>query len=127
MNVKSAYFLVFFLATLPINGCPFIITNDGQEMVFIVDPHGKNAIFLEPGKTETINPERTGIWKYLANEQLDIYVPYNKSKQFYQRYQIGKHVCKEEGNKLNFSDIERFAQEPHNPFSIKAFNGKSKQ
>jgi hypothetical protein len=126
--MQSTYYFGLIVCTfLKIHGCPFIITNDSKQPVFITDPHSKFAVYIEPGKVKTINPEVEGLKKYFYNEQLNIYVPHGQAGDFYQRYQIGKHICKEEGNKLTFTEIEKLVDDPKNPFSIKRFEFEKKK
>lgn len=124
--MKFSYLLFLIGIISPLYSCPFIITNDSKEPLIITDPHAKFAVYIEPTHTKTINPEVAGIWKYFYNEQLNIYVPRDQQGNFFQEYQIGKHICKEEGNKLTFSHIKELAKDPNNPFGIQHFVFKEK-
>jgi len=124
-----------FLLVLPSFGatkmvaCPMTIKNDGTSQIVIVDPNGTQAIRLQPGSSQIIDPAITSFpQKYLKwlgyKEILNFYVE-NKDKPntFYLKYQMTEHYCAE-SETFTLSDIIKFIDNPTDRFSVKQFEKK---
>lgn len=101
--------LLCLLTTHVIFSCPFIINNDTNTTILIVDSYNKQALCLNSGSTAEIDPSISGWYYYFYHEKLDIYVPQEDNPDlFYRRYQLTEKYCVAEKTKLTVSNIIQF-------------------
>ncbi len=112
---------IMILTSSLVTTCPFYITNDSDKPIFVVNPHGSQAIFIEPNKMQEIDPTITDKtwwtpWKYLTNETLNFYVSSEQnSSNFILKYQMTEKYCDEyyrTTNQLTLSQIKEFINKP---------------
>ncbi len=102
--------------------CPFIIKNDTNTKIVIVDPHNKQALYINPGNEAVIDPTVSGWQYYFYHEKLDIYLPQkDNSDLFYRRYQLVEKYCTTEKTKLTLRDIVQFIDKPTDRFTTSQF------
>ena len=102
--------LIMFNSVL---ACPFVINNDSDTEIFIVDPYNKQALHINPGSEAEIDPSVYGWQYYFYNEKLDVYVPREDEQgAFYRRYQLVEKYCMVEKTKLTMSDIAQLVKKP---------------
>jgi len=106
--------------------CPFIINNDTETEILVVDPYNKQALYINPGNEAEIDPSIAGWHYYFYHEKLDIYVPQKDNLDvFYRRYQLVEKYCTAEKTKLTLSNIIQLVNKPTDRFTTSEFNPHS--
>jgi len=119
----SGVLLFLLLMIKNIFACPFVINNDTQTEILVVDPYNKQALYINSGDEAEIDPSISGWQYYLYHEKLDIYVPQEDNPDlFYRRYQLMEKYCTTEKTKLTLSDITQFINKPTDRFTTSQFN-----
>ena len=119
---RFAALLLLLILSKGIVACPFIITNDTDTVVLIVDPFNHQALYLTPDSTAEIDPSIPGWQYYFYHEKLDIYVSRKDNPDlFYRRYQLVEKYCTTDKTKLTLSTIIQFVNQPSDRFSVSEF------
>jgi len=121
---KIIFFVIistlFFGSLLP---CPFFITNDTEKAIIVTD-YGKQAVYIQPNETKTIDPTLKGwIAPYIFNEKLNFFVE-NKPGEFYLKYQLTEYYCVEdwkEKNQFTLSQIKKLIDNPTQRLKVDEF------
>ena len=125
MKIYYRLGLLLLLLSLLVKGsfaCPFIITNDSSSELIIVDPYNKQAVHINPGDKQEIDPSISGWQYYFYREKLDIYVPrHDKPYLFYRHYQLVEKYCAQDKTELSLSGITEFIKKPTDRFDTSEF------
>ncbi len=122
---KALQCIVLMLAITTHNNfaCTFIITNNTDVEVLIVDPFNNQALKLDPTNTGEIDPSIHGWQYYVYSEKLDIYAPKkDTSHAFYRKYQLTEKYCTDDKTSLTLEDIIHFAEKPTDRFTVVTFS-----
>ncbi len=124
MQSWSQFSILLFFSILFQNSftCPFVLNNDTKTAILVVDPHNKQAVYINPGHKAEIDPSIFG-WKYyFYHEKLDIYMT-NQDNQhlFYRRYQLVEKYCTAGKTNLSLSEIIQFIHTPTDRFNVFEF------
>ncbi len=102
--------------------CPFIIENNSNHKIIVVDPNNKQAIHIDSGEKQEIDPSISGWSYYFVREKLDVYVPKpNNPHLFYRQYQLQEKYCTKGKTELPFKQIIAFATKPTKRFEVLEF------
>lgn len=123
--MKIKFLMVpLILINLYISSCPFKITNDSEDSVFIA-AENKSAIYLVPNKTMIIDPSVMGGWlaKWLKSEKLYIYFPMEEKGRLYQAYELTEIYCSDipEENQFTINDVLTMSPNITKRFKVKEF------
>ncbi len=127
MKNRYQFVTILLLSTMvrSVFACPFIINNDTNTEILVVDSHNKQALHINPGSEAEIDPSVYGWQYYFYNEKLDIYVPReDKQGAFYRRYQLVEKYCTVEKTKLTLSDIAQLVKKPTDRFIVYEFKAE---
>jgi len=124
--VKIIHFFIIFFFCMGVFRksftCPFTITNDTANEVFVVDPNTGSAISLKRRETKTIDPTVTTWWRYIpyfGNELLDFYILDEKDDLLHLRYRLRETFCLPESTQITISDLEHLVDEPTDRLRVK--------
>lgn len=121
INYRWGFLVLLFLIKSSL-ACPFIITNDSNSELIIVDPYNKQAVHINPGDKREIDPSISGWQYYFYHEKLDIYVPQPDNPHlFYQRFQLVEKYCTKDKTELSLSNIREFINKPTDRFDTSEF------
>ena len=125
MNRKYQFSILFFLSIIIKSSfaCPFIINNDTNSVIIIVDPYNKQALYITPRNEAEIDPSIAGWRYYFYHEKLDIYMPRQDNPNlFYRRYQLVEKYCTTDKTQLSLSKIAQFLTKPPDRFDTFEFS-----
>ncbi len=90
------------------HACPFTITNDTENHVFITAQNGR-AIYLKSGRAKVIDPTVMGgwFWQWFMSEKMYVFLETEEKNRFYQAYELREKYCSDipEENQFVISDI----------------------
>ncbi len=124
MKISYRFGILLFLSIMIKSSfaCPFIINNDTNTAIIIVDPYNKQALYMKPGNEAEIDPSVAGWQYYFYHEKLDIYMPRQDNLNlFYRRYQLVEKYCTADKTQLSLSDITQFINKPTDRFDTFEF------
>lgn len=102
--------------------CPLTIHNDAKSSIFVLDAYNKNAVQIDSGQSQIIDPTVHDFTRYLRSEKLDFYALKKPStSSYYRKYQLVEKYCSDEGNQLSTSDVQKLVKNPTKRFSVKEF------
>jgi len=120
--VNFSFILILVVTFSAATGCPYTIKNDSNHTLIVVDPHNKQAIFINPGKKHEIDPSIYGWQHYVYYEKLDFYVPHPKNPHLlYRRYQLVENYCIEGKTDLALSNIAKLVKKPTKRLEVSEF------
>ncbi len=122
MRYKAHFLLLLSFLFNTTYGCPFIITNNSNHQVIIVDPYNKQTVHINSGEKREIDPSISGWHYYFYREKLDIYIPRQDNPHlFYRHYQLQEKYCTKGKAELSFSQIVEFVRKPTERFEVFEF------
>ena len=125
MKISYRFGFLLFLSILIKNSfaCPFIISNDTNTEIIIVDPYNKQAVYITPRNEAEIDPSIAGWQYYFYREKVDIYMPRQDNPNlFYRRYQLVEKYCTADKTQLSLSNIAQFINKPTDRFDTFEFS-----